>query len=245
MTPAMVGHADGLLRLEGPADAEAAGDHDGEAAAVEIDQASFPEPVVVPIGPPSAGRALVAARQPVSIWPEFSPITTVASTRGDRVVAESSIPAAIRRKKKASTAQARQSRRAIRQRRQRCGRARRASRAHLPRSRYGVVQAARSQHGGLKNEGREAAPEHKPREPAPVAAGRAGRGDARAWRPRNVRARPGRRSARRESPHLVSGLAVPGGGDLRITAGTRARRQSHPPVAYRVARLPVSLGQTP
>ena len=33
MTPAMVGHADGLLRLEGPADAEAAGDHDGEAAA--------------------------------------------------------------------------------------------------------------------------------------------------------------------------------------------------------------------
>jgi hypothetical protein len=100
MTPATVGHADGLLRLEGPADAEAAGDHDGEAAAVEIDQASFPEPVVVPIGPPSAGRALVAARQPVSIWPEFSPITTVASTRGDRVVAESSIPAAIRRKKK-------------------------------------------------------------------------------------------------------------------------------------------------
>jgi hypothetical protein len=90
------------------------------------------------------------------------------------VVAESSIPAAIRRKKKASTAQARQSRRAIRQRRQRCGRARRASRAHLPRSRYGVVQAARSQDGGLKNEGREAAPEHKPREPAPVAAGRDG-----------------------------------------------------------------------
>jgi len=91
------------------------------------------------------------------------------------LICEVGIPAAIRRKKKASTAQARQSRRAIRQRRQRCGRARRASRAHLPRSRYGVVQAARSQDGGLKNEGREAAPEHKPREPAPVAAGRAGR----------------------------------------------------------------------
>ena len=47
MTPAMVGHADGLLRLEGPADAEAAGDHDGEAAAVEIDQASSPAPKMI------------------------------------------------------------------------------------------------------------------------------------------------------------------------------------------------------
>jgi hypothetical protein len=112
MTPAMVGIADGLLRLEGPADAEAAGDHDGEAPAVEIDQASFPEPVVVPIGPPSAGRALVAARQPMSIWPEFSPIITVANARGDRVVAESSIPAAISRKKR--QARRRQGNRAVR-----------------------------------------------------------------------------------------------------------------------------------